>query len=74
MLRNKVKRGREAPVLAALVELLVDLKSFHRRERKRPLFDISRQRVSKSMKEEEAAAGIDPSRDYFTVAKVSWGN
>ena len=55
MLRNKVKRGREAPVLAALVELLVDLKSFHRRERNRPLFDISRQRVSKSMKEEAAA-------------------
>ncbi len=63
MLRNKVKRGRETPVLAALVELLADLKSFHRRERKRPCFDMSRQWVSKSMEEEAAAAGIDPGQD-----------
>ena len=42
---------------------LVDLKSFHRRERKRPLFSISRQWVSKSMKAAVVAAGIDSSRD-----------
>ena len=56
---NKAKRGREAPVPADLVEL----KSFHRRERKRPLFGISRQWVSKSMKAAVVAAGIDSSRN-----------
>ena len=60
---NKAKRGREAPVPADLVESLSDLKSFHRRDRHRPLFDISRQWVSKSMKEEEAATGIYPAWD-----------
>ena len=60
---NKAKRGREVPVPADLVESLADLASFHRKERQRPLFDISRQWVSKSMKEAAAAAGIDPSRD-----------
>ena len=60
---NKAKRGREVPVPADLVESLADLVSFHRKERQRPLFDISRQWVSKSMKEAAAAAGIDPSRD-----------
>ena len=60
---NKAGQSREAPVYAALVESLADLKSFHRRERNRPLFDISRQWVSKSMREGEAAVGIDPGRD-----------
>ena len=60
---NKAKRGREVPVLADLVESLADLKSFHRRERHRPLFDISRQWVSKSMMEAAAATGIDPAQD-----------
>jgi integrase len=63
VLGNKAKRGREAPVPADLVESLADLKSFHRRERNRPCFDISRQWVSKSMEEEAVAAGIDPARD-----------
>ena len=60
---NKAKRGREVPVPADLVESLSGLKSFHRRDLYRPLFGISRRWVSKSMKEEEAAAGIDPARD-----------
>ena len=63
VLGNKAKRGREAPVPADLVESLADLKSFHRRERNRPCFDISRQWVSKSMEEEAVATGIDPARD-----------
>ena len=61
---NKAKRGREVSVPADLVESLADLVSFHRRDRHRPLFDISRQWVSKSMKEEAAAAGIDPARAH----------
>ena len=47
---NKAKRGREAPVPAHPVESLTDLKSCPRMERNRPLFDISRQWVSRSMK------------------------
>ena len=54
---NRAKRGREVPVPA-------DLVSFHRRDRHRPLFDISRQWVSKSMREAAAAAGIDPARAH----------
>ena len=50
---NKARQGREAPVPADLV----DLKSFHRRERKRPLFEHQcRQWVSKSMKAAVVAA------------------
>ena len=63
VLGNKAKRGCEVPVPADLVEALADLSSFHRRNRHRPLFDISRQWVSKSMKEAAVAAGIDPARD-----------
>ena len=48
---------------ADLVELLADLKSFHRGDLHRPLFYISRQWVSKRVKEEAVAAGIDPARD-----------
>ena len=47
----------EASVHADLVESLANLKSFHRRDRHRPLFDISRQWVSKSMKEAAAPQG-----------------
>ncbi len=60
---NKARQSREAPVSAGLVESLADLKSFHRRERNRPCFDMSRQWVSKSMEEEAVVAGIDPARD-----------
>ena len=63
ILGNKAGQSREAPVYADLVESLADLKSFHRRERNRLLFDISRQWARKSMTEEAVAAGIDPARD-----------
>ena len=46
---NKATRRREAPIPADLVESLGDLVSIHAKERRRPLFDISRQWVSKSM-------------------------
>ena len=60
---TKAKRGREVPVPADMVESLADLRSFHRRDRHRPLFDISRQWVSKSMMEAAATTGIDPAQD-----------
>ena len=53
---NKAKQGRDVPVPADLVESLADLKSFHRRDRNGPFFDISRQWVSKSMKGAAAAS------------------
>ena len=49
---------------ADLVESLADLVSFHRRDRHRPLFDISRQWVSKCMKAAAATARIDPARAH----------
>ena len=39
---NKARQSREALVFAGLVELLADLKSFHRGDLHRPLFCISR--------------------------------
>ena len=70
---NKAKRGREVPVPADLVESLADLKSFHRRERNRTLFDISRQWVSKSMKEAAVAAGLDPARGTSPRPQLTYG-
>ena len=70
---NKAKRGREVPVPADLVESLADLQSFHRRERNRPLFDISRQWVSKSMKEAAVAAGLDPARAHPHALRHTYG-
>ena len=52
---NNAKRGRDVPVPAHLVESLANLKSFHRRARHRPLFDINRQWVSKNRKAAAAA-------------------
>ena len=74
VLGKKAKRGREVPVPADLVESLANLKSFHRRDRDRPrpLFDISRNWVSKSMKEEEAA-GIDPAKDHPRALRHTYG-
>jgi integrase len=53
------------------LESLADLKFFHRRDRDWPLFDISRQWVSRSMK--EAAAGIDPVRAHPHVLRHTYG-
>ena len=71
VLGKKAKRGREVPVPADLVESPANLKSFHRRDRNRPLFDISRNWVSKSMKEEEA--GIDPAKDHPHALRHTYG-
>ena len=72
VLGKKAKRGREVPVPADLVESLANLKSFHRRDWNRPLFDISRNWVSKSMKEDEAA-GIDPAKDHPHALRHTYG-
>ena len=56
---NKSKKGREVPIPADLVESLGDLASIHAKDRRKPLFDISRQWVSKSMKEAAIEAGLD---------------
>ena len=57
---NKSKKGREVPIPDDLVESLGDLASVHAKDRARSLFDVSRQWVSKSMKEAAVAAGLDP--------------
>ena len=59
---NKAKRDREVPIPDDLVEHLGDLASIHAKDRSRPLFDISRQWVSKSMKEADVEARLDPAR------------
>ena len=72
-LLSKLRKGSDEEVLvpADLLESLADLKFFHRRDRDRPLFDISRQWVSKSIK--EAAAGIDPVRAHPHVLRHTYG-
>ena len=52
------------PIPADLVESLGDLASVHAKDRARSLFDVSRQWVSKSMKEAAVAAGLDPVRAH----------
>ena len=70
---SKLRKGSDEEVLvpADLLESLADLKFFHRRDRDWPLFDISRQWVSRSMK--EAAAGIDPVRAHPHVLRHTYG-
>ena len=58
---------------ADLVESLANLKSFHRKDRHRPLFDISRQWVSKSMKEAAVTAGIAPARAHPHALRHTYG-
>ena len=57
---NKSKRGREVPIPDDLVESLGDLASIHAKDRQRPLFDVSRQWVSKSMNEAALEVGLVP--------------
>ena len=66
---NKSKRGREVPIPEDLMESLGDLASVHAKDRQHPLFDISRQWVSKSMKE----AGLDPSRAHPHALRHTYG-
>ena len=61
---NKSKKGREVPVPDDLVESLGDLASVHAKDRQRPLFDVSRQWVSRSMKEAGPGGGAGPARAH----------
>ena len=70
---NKSKRGREVPIPADLVESLGDLASIHAKDRQRPLFDVSRQWVSKSMKEAAVEAGLDPARAHPHALRHTYG-
>ena len=73
-LLSKLGKGSDEEVLvpADLLESLADLKFFHRRDRDWPLFDISRQWVSRSMKE-AAAAGIGSARAHLHVLRHTYG-
>ena len=49
------------------------LASTHAKDREKPLFDISRQWVSKSMKEAATAAGLDPARAHPHALRHTYG-
>ena len=70
---NKSKKGREVPIPDDLVEHLADLASSRAKDRERPLFDISRQWVSKSMKEAALEAGLDPGRAHPHALRHTYG-
>ena len=70
---NKAKRGREVPIPDDLVESLGDLASIHAKDRTRPLFDVTRQWVSKSMKEAALEAGLDPARAHPHALRHTYG-
>ena len=70
---NKAKKGREVPIPADLVGHLEALASIHAKDRHRPLFDVSRQWVSKSMKESAVEAGIDPARAHPHALRHTYG-
>ena len=74
MTGNKSKKGREVPIPTGdLVESLGDLASIHAKDRRKPLFDISRQWVSKSMKEAALEAGLDPARAHPHALRHTYG-
>ena len=70
---NKAKRGREVPIPTDLASSLADMVSMRPRDRQLPLFEISRQWVSKSMKEAAVAAGLDPARHTLTPSGTPTG-
>ena len=71
---NKSKRGREVPIPADLASFLSDMVSMRpRNDRQLPLFDISRQWVSKSMKEAAVEAGLDPRRAHPHALRHTYG-
>ena len=70
---NKSKRGREVPIPDDLVEHLVDLASSRAKDRHRTLLDVSRQWVSKSMKEAAVEAGLDPARAHPHALRHTYG-
>ena len=70
---NKAKRGRQMPIPADLASSLGDMVSMRPRDRQLPLFDVSRQWVSKSMKEAAVAAGLDPGRAHPHALRHTYG-
>ena len=70
---NKSKKGREIPIPDDLVESLGDLASIHAMDRQRPLFDVTRQWVSKSMKAAALEAGLDPARAHPHALRHTYG-
>ena len=70
---NKARRGREVPIPADLASSLEDMVAMQPRDRQLPLFDISRQWVSKSMKEAAMEAGIDPGRAHPHALRHTYG-
>ena len=70
---NKSKKGREVPIPEDLVSSLSDMVSMRPRDRQLPLFDISRQWVSKSMKEAATVAGLDPARAHPHALRHTYG-
>ena len=70
---NKSKRGREIPIPADLASSLSDMVSMRPRDRQLPLFDVSRQWVSKSMKEADVEADLDPGRAHPHALRHTYG-
>ena len=70
---NKSKKGREVPIPEDLVESLGDLASTHAKDRTKLLFDVSRQWVSKSMKEAALESGLDPARAHPHALRHTYG-
>ena len=71
---NKAKKGREAPIPADLASSLADMVSMRARgDRQLPLFDVSRQWVSKSMKEAAVEAGLDTGRAHPQALRHTYG-
>ena len=70
---NKSKKGREVPIPDDLLESLGDLASIHAKVRQRPLFDVTRQWVSKSMKAAALEAGLDPARAHPHALRHTYG-
>lgn len=70
---NKARKGREVPIPADLLQSLVDLASFHSKDRNRPMLDITRQWVGESMKRAAVSVGIDPVRAHSHVFRHTYG-
>ena len=70
---NKAKKGREVPIPDDLVEHLADLASSRAKDRQRPLLDVSRQLVSRSMKEAAVEARLDPARAHPHALRHTYG-
>ena len=70
---NKSKKGREVPIPSDLAPHLEALASIHAKDRTRPLFDMSRQWVSKVMKDAALKAGIDPGRAHPHALRHTYG-